>query len=92
MGLDYNRNRLISKVVHPKETLSRFLRSPPVGLVKRSASFPTGKLNQISDSRDVSPGTEFREKPLCDFGSTRAGRSFEIRLCEGRLLRERETA
>jgi len=63
-----------------------------VGLVKRSASFPTGKLNQISDSRDGSPGTEFREKPLCDFGSTRAGRSFEIRLCEGRLLRERETA
>ena len=92
MGLNYNRNCLINEGAHPKETLSRFLRSPPMGEVKRSASFPTGKLNQISDSQDGSPGTEFREKPLCDFGSTRAGRSFEIRLCEGRLLRERETA
>ena len=63
MGLDYNRNRLISKGVHPKDTLCRFLRSPPISEVKRSASFPTGKLNQISDSRDGPPGTEFREKP-----------------------------
>ena len=92
MGLNYNRNRLISKGVYPKETISRFLRSPPMGEVKRSASFPTEKLNQTSDSRDGSPGTEFRESLYVIFGSTKAGRSFEIRLCDGRLPGERETA